>query len=57
MRSFEIIKKYEHLNPIIPKRATSGSAGYDLSSNLQIKHKYVIFIKAMKISMYHVRVP
>ncbi len=32
MRSFEIIKKYAHLNPIIPKRATSGSAGYDLSS-------------------------
>ena len=32
MRKFEIITKFKHLNPIIPKRATEGSAGYDLSS-------------------------
>jgi len=32
MRAFEIIKKYEMLQPIIPKRQTSGSAGYDLAS-------------------------
>lgn len=32
MRKFEIINKFKHLNPVIPKRATEGSAGYDLSS-------------------------
>jgi dUTP pyrophosphatase len=32
MRKFEIITKFKHLNPTIPKRATEGSAGYDLSS-------------------------
>lgn len=32
MRTFEIIKKYAHLNPILPKRQTESSAGYDLAS-------------------------
>ncbi|MDO9629671.1 MAG: dUTP diphosphatase [Acholeplasmataceae bacterium] len=32
MRKFEIISKFKHLNPTLPKRATEGSAGYDLSS-------------------------
>ncbi|MBU1143150.1 MAG: dUTP diphosphatase [Firmicutes bacterium] len=32
MRKFEVISKFKHLNPVIPKRATEGSAGYDLSS-------------------------
>ena len=32
MRKFEIITKFKAMNPIIPKRATEGSAGYDLSS-------------------------
>ena len=32
MRKFEVISKFKHLNPMIPKRATEGSAGYDLSS-------------------------
>jgi dUTP pyrophosphatase len=32
MRKFEIINKFREQNPIIPKRATEGSAGYDLSS-------------------------
>ena len=32
MRNFEIVKQYAHLNPILPKRATNQSAGYDLSS-------------------------
>ncbi len=32
MRKFEVIKKFHNLNPMVPKRATDGSAGYDLSS-------------------------
>jgi dUTP pyrophosphatase len=32
MRKFEIIGKFEKSHPILPKRATEGSAGYDLSS-------------------------
>lgn len=30
MRKFEIVKKYENENIILPKRATNKSAGYDL---------------------------
>lgn len=32
MRKFEIIEKFNHLNPIIPHRQTEASAGYDLAS-------------------------
>jgi dUTP pyrophosphatase len=32
MRKFEIINQFITSNPILPKRATEGSAGYDLSS-------------------------
>ncbi|MCR3906329.1 MAG: dUTP diphosphatase [Tenericutes bacterium] len=32
MRKFEVIEKYKHLNPQIPKRATDSSAGYDLAA-------------------------
>jgi dUTP pyrophosphatase len=32
MRKFEIIAKYQNQDPILPHRATDGSAGYDLSS-------------------------
>ena len=32
MRKFEIIEAFQKDNPIVPKRATEGSAGYDLSS-------------------------
>lgn len=30
MRKFEIVKKYENENIVLPKRATNKSAGYDL---------------------------
>lgn len=32
MRKFEIAKGFEHMGVVIPKRATTKSAGYDLSS-------------------------
>lgn len=32
MRKFEIIERYAEQHPILPSRATEGSAGYDLSS-------------------------
>lgn len=32
MRKFEVVTAFQHLNPIIPIRATDSSAGYDLSS-------------------------
>lgn len=32
MRAFEVVTQFKDKNPIIPKRATEGSAGYDLSS-------------------------
>lgn len=32
MRKFEVVTIYAHLNPILPKRQTESSAGYDLSS-------------------------
>ncbi len=32
MRAFEVVSAFKDKDPIIPKRATDGSAGYDLSS-------------------------
>ncbi len=32
MRAFEVVTKFKDSNPIIPKRATEGSAGYDLAT-------------------------
>lgn len=32
MRKFEVVSQFAHLNPILPTRATEGSAGYDLSA-------------------------
>lgn len=32
MRAFEVVTTYQSKEPVIPKRATEGSAGYDLSS-------------------------
>jgi dUTP pyrophosphatase len=32
MRAFEIVTKFKEKNPTIPKRATEGSAGYDLAT-------------------------
>jgi dUTP pyrophosphatase len=32
MRAFEVVTKFKEQNPTIPKRATEGSAGYDLAS-------------------------
>jgi len=53
MRKFEIVTTYAHLNPVIPKRATENSAGYDLSAiedvTIQPKEIKLIFtgIKVM----------
>lgn len=32
MRKFEVIESFKHLNPILPKRQTTHSAGYDFAA-------------------------
>lgn len=54
MRKFEIINKFIEKNPILPKRATEGSAGYDLASleDVVIKPKEIKLIPTgLKVSM------
>lgn len=54
MRKFHIIKKYQYLNPVLPKRATSYSAGYDFSSleEVTINPGEIVFIKTgIKVEM------
>lgn len=47
MRKFEIAKGYEQSGVIIPKRATTKSAGYDLSSieDVVIKPQHIKLVK------------
>lgn len=47
MRKFEIAKSYENSGVIIPKRATTKSAGYDLSSieDVTIKPQQIKLVK------------
>ena len=54
MRKFEIVSKYAHLNPVIPQRATSRSAGYDLSSieDVTVEPNQVVLVKTgLKVTM------
>lgn len=54
MRKFEVIKKYQKQEVIIPKRATSLSAGYDLASSedVVIKPKEIVLIPTgLKVSI------
>ena len=54
MRKFELIKKYQKQEIIIPKRATSLSAGYDLASSedVVIKPKEIVLIPTgLKVSI------
>ena len=39
MRKFEVIKTYEHLDLLVPQRATKHSAGYDFASIEDIEIK------------------
>ncbi|MDY0075440.1 MAG: dUTP diphosphatase [Acholeplasmataceae bacterium] len=39
MRKFEVVTAFAHLKPEIPKRATQGSAGYDLSAIQEVTIK------------------
>ena len=39
MRKFEVIKEYEHLDLLVPQRATKHSAGYDFASIEDIEIK------------------
>ncbi len=54
MRKFHIIDKYKSLKPILPKRATNHSAGYDFSSleEVTINPQEIVFIKTgIKVEM------
>ncbi len=46
MRKFEIVSTFAHLNPTLPSRATSGSAGYDLSAvkEVVIEPKKIVLV-------------
>lgn len=54
MRKFEIVSSFADQNPILPSRATEGSAGYDLSSleDVVIEPKQIKLIPTgIKVSM------
>ncbi|MGI6360161.1 MAG: dUTP diphosphatase [Acholeplasmatales bacterium] len=54
MRKFYIIEEFKHLNPILPKRQTTHSAGYDFSSleRIIIEPSKIEFIKTgLKVEM------
>ncbi len=54
MRKFYIIEEFKHLNPILPRRQTTYSAGYDFSSieNVTIKPNEVKLVKTgLKVEM------
>ena len=46
MRKFEIVSAFKDLNPVLPTRATEGSAGYDLSAvkEVTISPKKIVLV-------------
>ena len=46
MRKFEVVSTFANLNPILPTRATKGSAGYDLSAvkEVVIEPKKIVLV-------------
>lgn len=46
MRKFEVVSHFAHLNPILPTRATEGSAGYDISAlhEVSIEPKSIVLV-------------
>lgn len=56
MRKFEVVTQFAHLNPIIPKRQTESSAGYDLSAVTDITlepGKITLIPTGIKVMMQH----
>ena len=54
MRKFEIVTAFKDQDPILPTRATEGSAGYDLSSikEVTIEPKQIVLVPTgLKVSM------
>jgi dUTP pyrophosphatase len=47
MRKFEVIESFKHLNPVIPQRQTTHSAGYDFAAleEVSIKPGEIVFVK------------
>lgn len=47
MRKFEVIESFKHLNPIIPQRQTTHSAGYDFAAleDVSIKPGEIVLVK------------